>query len=170
MNYPNYNLTGKYPGLTYQNLVQYAPESSSLVDGMGNVLTGSLNMSASYSLTASYALNGGGVISNTVTQSLFSTQSLYSTQSIYANSASWVSASVLINSASYSLTASFLTQNRTYNVTSSWSVSSLSSSYNVGTVVNGTYVMGAPLTLSPTSLSGTITITNGIITAVQQAT
>ena len=70
MNYPIYNLTNKYPGLTYQNLVQFTPESASLVDGMGNVITGNLNITSSWSdnaLTSSYLLNKVAMTSSHIT-------------------------------------------------------------------------------------------------------
>lgn len=66
-----------------------------------------ITISSSYASTASFSLNGGSGTQTTVL------------------SASWVSASVHIINAD---TASFLTQNRTYNVTSSWANNALTAS------------------------------------------
>ena len=79
-------------------------------------------ITASFHLgTASYAVTAGAInfVPNT---SLFTTQSLFASQSINAYSASWVSASVIINSSSYALSSSFST--------TSTSASYASRSYN----------------------------------------
>ena len=55
MNYPQYNLNGKYPGNTYQLITLYANESSSLVTGDGNVLTQSINITSSFAQSASFS-------------------------------------------------------------------------------------------------------------------
>lgn len=60
MAYPKYILTGKTPATTYENLVQFNYESSSLVNGDGNEISASLNLNiqtASYANTASVARN-----------------------------------------------------------------------------------------------------------------
>lgn len=114
MNYPLYNLFGKYPGNTYTDLVQLNLASSSLVTGAGDVIDGIINLSCSYAVSSSYEI----------------TTEISSSHADIADTASYV----------------------------------------MGAVPNGVYMMGAPLTLGPTSMSGSITITNGIITAIQQAT
>ena len=52
-NYPSFLLTGKTPAATYTNVVQHVAVSSSLVDGLGNELTSSLNITASHAVSAS---------------------------------------------------------------------------------------------------------------------
>ena len=76
---------------------------------IGQAPSASVAISASFATSASYA---------PFTQTVQTTIA----------SASWVSASATINTASYAGTASFLVQNRTYNVTSSWSNNSLTAS------------------------------------------
>jgi len=65
MAYPKYTLTGKTPAQTYENLVQFNSESSSLVNGDGNDITASLNLTVANAVSASWApTNSVGVISS----------------------------------------------------------------------------------------------------------
>ena len=96
--------------ITTADTASYVKSSS--IDGVLSIWqapSASVATSASYALSASYA---------PFTQ----------TTQVTVASASWVSASATINTASYAGTASFLTQNRTYNVTSSWSNNSTTAS------------------------------------------
>ncbi len=54
-NYPKYTLTGKTPAATYESLVQYNVESASLVNGDGNDITASLNLTVANAVSASWA-------------------------------------------------------------------------------------------------------------------
>ena len=158
MNYFKYDLSGQYPGNTYQNLVQYAVESSSFVDGIGNVIiTPSGSISSSYAYTASFSLNGGGA--GVISSGSYNISASWASQSLSASyvpnlypqvtpttiaSASWVSASVKITTSD---TASYITASnivgtvvsasyvpnlypQTVRVSSSWASASLSSSYS----------------------------------------
>src|ERR1035437_2511087 len=121
MNYSKYNLMGKYPGDTYPNLVQYSVESSSLVDGNGNVLTRSIDVSASYATTALWAtnvVNGGGTS--------LTSGSTYNITSSWAISASWASSSI---SASYAPGGSTATYTSSLFGTASWAKNAVSASY-----------------------------------------
>ncbi len=53
-NYPTFNLTGKTPEATFQNIVQTNAASSSLVDGLGNEIE-FFNLTASKAVSASWA-------------------------------------------------------------------------------------------------------------------
>lgn len=57
MAYPKYTLTGKTPAQTYENLVQFNSESSSLVNGDGNDITASLNLTIINASSASNAVS-----------------------------------------------------------------------------------------------------------------
>ena len=158
MNYPKDNLTGKYPGNTYQNLVQYAVESSSFVDGVGNeVLTPSGSISSSYARTASYAsksafspvifsnfqiINGHPLILSTDTNTWYSlgvtddgsgsfTTNLTATVNTGSSYASGSFYS--INSfALYTTSSNYASQSgyATSSLSASWASSSISASYS----------------------------------------
>lgn len=76
-NYPKYNLTGKLPAFTYQNIVQYNVESASFVDSLGNDLP-PINITASVSETASFAISASWAPSaeGTVESASWASQSL----------------------------------------------------------------------------------------------
>jgi len=88
-NYPKYTLTGQTPAQTYEALVQFNHESSSLVDGNGNDITASLIqcISSSYSLSSSNSLLSiTSSYAPTITVGLTTTKSFIGgqvTQSIY---------------------------------------------------------------------------------------
>ena len=129
--------------------------------------------------TASYVLASSinGTVASS-TQALYATQSINATQSLTANSASWVSASAFITtaqtasyilgsnvsgnvtSASYAETASFLTRNRTYEITSSWAVTS---SYSItSSYVATTFSRGGTI-YDPLGMAGTAATASNII-------
>jgi len=78
-NYPKYDLTGKTPAETYNELVQFNSESSSLVTGLGNDVP-PLNITASQATSASWAPVQGSTA--------FSVSSSWASSSISASVAS----------------------------------------------------------------------------------
>jgi len=100
-NYPNYNLTGKRPSDTYQNIVQYNVTASNLVNSLGNELTQSINITASVFGTSSFAVSSSWAMTASFAYVSFVTQSI--TQSVTQSivSSSFSSASFVATSASF---------------------------------------------------------------------
>lgn len=129
-NYPSFNLTGKTPATTYQNIAQFNAASSSLVDGLGNEITTSLNLSTSYAVSSSFTLKAVTASwAPTNYESLISTS--WASQSISASWAPSVPSDYSISSswASRSLSASWAPSSQQTQIDSaSWASQSLSSS------------------------------------------
>jgi hypothetical protein len=146
-NYDKYTLAGKQPWQTWTQLVEYVTESSSFTDGSGNVLTQSINLTASNAISSSYTIT-----SSFDFISVMSITSSFATQSI--------SASYLSGSATGSFTGSYT---GSFYGTASWVINAISSSYLSGSSTGS--FMGS----FTGSCVGTSSWANNAITASQGA-
>lgn len=149
------NLSTLYISSSYQFLTQIS--GSELQDGLGNKITGSLDITASLATSASYAGTSGTSVSSS-----------YSATASYANYAGTSGMASMATSASYALTASYAA-NATFNtssllITASAAANVITFTKGDASTFNITVDTGSAVTTNTGSLLVTASSANDTIT------